>query len=193
MDAQPNPPQWAFWRHAAKAMVWEAVSLSLGIEPRTLQIYPEARGYRLLGIPDELLIEFEGRMNLARRNLGVAFTVDQHQCERGSSAEILLSQFRIWAMSLGLNVPSEFEASWPDATPKPERQKPGPKRKVRDGIANKMYDDLVSGRRTIEELERDKLTALVAAYGGSLNTDGLARKEAIAKFSEFQKSNSEKP
>jgi hypothetical protein len=56
-----------------------------------------------------------------------------------------------------------------------------------------MVADLRERRRTVEELEKDTLTALVAAYGGSPNTVGPAREKAIAEFQNSANSeNSEK-
>jgi hypothetical protein len=72
------------------------------------------------------------------------------------------------------------------------RGKPGPKPKQRNAIADRMFDDLQSRRRTPDELKGDKLAVLVAQYdGGSANTANAARTEALARFTEFLKSNSE--
>jgi len=45
-----------------------------------------------------------------------------------------------------------------------------------------MLDDLRLGRRTVEELRADTLTAPVAQYGGSPNTANQARKQALEAF-----------
>jgi hypothetical protein len=78
-------------------------------------------------------------------------------------------------------------------TPEPKKGKPGPKSLVREAIAGRMFAELPDERRTVEDLSEDTLEALVTAYGGSPNTANLAREDAIARFSEFQKAhNSEK-
>jgi hypothetical protein len=50
-----------------------------------------------------------------------------------------------------------------------------------------MLADLTSGQRTAEELEGNTLDALKTEYGGSRNTADVARKHALARFSEIQK------
>jgi hypothetical protein len=71
--------------------------------------------------------------------------------------------------------------------PTPERRR-GPKPKLRATIADKMLEDLISKRRTPEELSGDTLAALIANYGASPNTAKMARQDALAKFTEFQSS-----
>jgi hypothetical protein len=65
--------------------------------------------------------------------------------------------------------------------------RPGRKPKPRAEIADKMLADLTSGQRTAEELEGNTLDALKTEYGGSRNTADVARKHALARFSEIQK------
>lgn len=68
------------------------------------------------------------------------------------------------------------------------RRRPGPKPLARKRIIAKMLSDLSSRRRTLEQLNQDTLEALKTQYGGSPNTAGEARKEALRGFAEFQKS-----
>jgi hypothetical protein len=74
---------------------------------------------------------------------------------------------------------------------KGRHSKPGPEPKKRIGLADKMFDDLRLKRRTPEALKRDTLLALTKQYGGSPNTAKDARQDALARFAEFHKSNSE--
>jgi hypothetical protein len=76
----------------------------------------------------------------------------------------------------------------PNATQSASQHKPGPKPKVRLEIADKMFAELRDERRTVEGLEDDTLEVLVTVYGSSPNTVKHAREDAIARFSEFQKS-----
>ncbi len=76
-------------------------------------------------------------------------------------------------------------------SPPKTRRRPGPKPVLREAIIKKMLADLCAGRRTPEQLQRDTLYALKTQYGGSVNTTGTARKEALERFAEFQNSNSE--
>ena len=69
--------------------------------------------------------------------------------------------------------------------------KPGPKPALSDSIMDKMLNDLRLGLTTPEELKSFKLEALSARYGGANNTANKARKQALARFSDFQNSNSE--
>jgi hypothetical protein len=75
---------------------------------------------------------------------------------------------------------------WPE--PNRTRGKPGPKPGLRAGIAKKMLADLLSGRRTADQLKGDTLLALVAQYGGSQNTANAARQDALSQFSELSNS-----
>src|SRR5262249_46092821 len=71
------------------------------------------------------------------------------------------------------------------------RRKTGPKPELRRSIAERMLAALRSKSLTVEDLKGDTLEALATAYGGSKNTAGQARTDAIAQFSEFR--NSEQP
>jgi hypothetical protein len=55
-------------------------------------------------------------------------------------------------------------------------------------IADGMLTDLLDGKCTVEGLNRLTLESLKTEYGGSPNTAKFAREDAIARFSEFQKS-----
>lgn len=79
---------------------------------------------------------------------------------------------------------SEPEAAEPIPTvpAKPPRGKPGPPRDVRNALRDKMLTDLISRRRTLEQLRKDTHSALWAEYGGSPNTAKLARDDAIAEY-----------
>jgi hypothetical protein len=85
---------------------------------------------------------------------------------------------------------SELDAS--DRRPSKARGKPGPQPKLRESIIARMLDHLRSGHRTPGELKSDTLAVLATEYGGSPNTAGAARDEALKRFAEFHKSNSEK-
>jgi hypothetical protein len=64
--------------------------------------------------------------------------------------------------------------------------KPGPKPALSDSIMEKMLNDLRLELTTPEELKNLKLEALSARYGGANNTANKARKQALARFSQFQ-------
>ncbi len=72
---------------------------------------------------------------------------------------------------------TDIERRW-----RPAQRKTGPKPKLRTAIANKMFDDFRSGRRTQEQLTSDTLDALAAEYGGSRGTARLAREDALARL-----------
>lgn len=67
----------------------------------------------------------------------------------------------------------------------------GPRATVRQSIADRMFVALREDRLTAEGLQKMKLASLVAEYGGSINTANGARGDALDRFSEFQKNNSE--
>ena len=68
------------------------------------------------------------------------------------------------------------------SAPGSARHKPGRKPVLPQRLIEQMLDDLRLGRRTVEELRADTLTALVAQYGGSPNTANQARKQALEAF-----------
>jgi hypothetical protein len=93
--------------------------------------------------------------------------------------------FEEWFTPTNASIP----AAAPSETPllsNVRRGTPGPKPKVRKAIADKMFDDLRSNKRTLGELRGDTLAALAAHYGGSPNTANMARKDALERFSQFQ-------
>jgi hypothetical protein len=96
------------------------------------------------------------------------------------------------AMSEHVAQPASASAAIPEAAqlkagaPSKRRPgKPGPEPTLRTIIANTMFDDLRSERRTPEELRGDTLAALVQQYRGSPNTAKAAREAALARFAKF--------
>jgi hypothetical protein len=77
---------------------------------------------------------------------------------------------------------SEENADWLRKAAGKRNKCPGPLPRLRAQIRDKILEDLKSGRRSVTALKSDTLSALAAAYGGSLNTAGAARTDAIADF-----------
>jgi hypothetical protein len=88
-----------------------------------------------------------------------------------------------------VTVVKDFAPALPTQTP----SKPGPKPKIRQAIKNGILGDLASGKHSIEDLKAWSLDALAANYGGSRNTAGKARAQALEEYrSEFKSQNSER-
>lgn len=122
---------------------------------------------------------------------GTALDRSEFAPRRGRRRRLLIHPLRIaqwWPEPEGQSANQTRGQSDPGRPAKGMRGKPGPKPALRAGITEKMLTDLRSGRRTPEQLEGDTLAALVAEYGGSQNTAGNARDDALLQFSELQNS-----
>lgn len=102
-------PNWGKWGQVLDVRLWEGVALSLDIEPHPY-------GASDTDLPAEFWIsdeskELDERLFVATRNLpsagGLAFT--QIVTGDPSRSMVRLRQFAEWALSLGWNVPREFE------------------------------------------------------------------------------------
>jgi hypothetical protein len=147
--------------------------------------------------------KFEKRLALARRCLYESLPRPLNWLAvRYEEAEpiVRLRDFAVWAHSVEWDVPLELTALRSSAARRSHGPqiagsggRRGPQPKLTEKIVSTMVADLRERRRTVEELEKDTLTALVAAYGGSPNTVGPAREKAIAEFQNSANSeNSEK-
>ncbi|MGE5539630.1 MAG: hypothetical protein ACM30I_13505 [Gemmatimonas sp.] len=102
-------PKWDIWRHVPEAKVWEAVALSLDIEPRSVNIDRNSWvGGRLIFQESE---EFKSRVFLASRNLNSgAFRATALVIDQPEACGAVLSEFANWGISVGWKVPEEFAA-----------------------------------------------------------------------------------
>jgi hypothetical protein len=96
--AEPDrAPDWHIWRHAPLVKLWEAVALSLNVEPRKVRHSPHS------WMCDSHLFEegqeFEDRLFLAERSFRRTLDAD---------TETNLPAFIAWAGSKGWELPSEL-------------------------------------------------------------------------------------
>ncbi|MBV9824417.1 MAG: hypothetical protein JO001_01860 [Alphaproteobacteria bacterium] len=179
-----NEPDWNFWRDASWVLLREAVALSVSINPYALRIGQGATGKILLGIPEEIEEEFDRRLDLAHRSLGVKLpTLDGYD---GAFSKIRLDEFLVWATALKWRLPNGLPR---DIQRQPST--PGPKPTKLNMTKRKILDELTSGKRNVEQLKADTLDALVKEYGSSRNTASKARDKAIAQFQSLGEPNSE--
>ena len=99
-------PDWRIWRNVPEVRLWEAVALSLNIDPRQVELNPHAwmSGHRsFLEAQD-----FKDRVFVAERNLGS--TLLEPINWRGADSKVRLSSFVKWAASVGWELPNELHA-----------------------------------------------------------------------------------
>jgi hypothetical protein len=125
VEREPNvdrSPQWTIWKNMPELRVFEAVALSLNIDPRKVRHNPHAwmAGKRLF-YEDQ---EFNDRFLVAERNLadiGVLNSVAAHY--KGQEPIIRLDSFVRWALRIGWPLPAELlgnrASQEPDLPPAP--------------------------------------------------------------------------
>ncbi len=99
--------EWGVWSNIPDVKLWEAVALSLNLDPRCVKVN---RNSWMVGtsVIDESP-EFSARLLVAERNLTSqklrprAFIISQpRQCD------VSLHEFSVWAISVGWNLPPEL-------------------------------------------------------------------------------------
>jgi hypothetical protein len=105
-------PKWKKWRLVPKVRIWEAVCLSLNIEPG--KIVAASEEYLITNGQRELKPqEFSDRMLVALRNLTAAITAVNPPFAEARSLKdywISLAEFAMWAASSPWQIPPELEA-----------------------------------------------------------------------------------
>lgn len=100
MQQPDRRPNWEKWRHVPYLKPWEAVALSLDIDPGHVRINEHS------WMVDRLLFneakDFQDREEIAKRNLGVSLKSTFHG--------IAMAEFAAWALSIGWKTPKEFAA-----------------------------------------------------------------------------------
>jgi hypothetical protein len=105
----PRDPDWSVWRNLPKVQVWQAVALSLGVDPSAIGSYGVTRVLANKIGPD--LHEFRKRLLVAEANLGLSFMdMDLGRPVAGPKAmrDIMLSQFASWVVTTGWQLPDAF-------------------------------------------------------------------------------------
>jgi hypothetical protein len=159
---EDRKPNWEKWRHVPNTKIWEAVALSLNIDP--WEVRP-ASG-RIPGGPlifDEGQ-EFNDRIFVVDRNLatGAGPTPQIAAVDDPPSCVVSLCEFATWAHSLGWDVPLEFAALL---------------RAEQDGVRDeaevkaKIVMPKVAKEKPLGTRERDTLRTIIAALANAAKTD----------------------
>lgn len=104
---QWRKPNWAKWRFIPTLALWQAVALSLDIDPDKVKTSVES----YLIVDDIVFSEprqFTDRIDVARGNLGHGLVGLSH--ENPTSTKVNLAQFAAWAFSIGWTIPRELDA-----------------------------------------------------------------------------------
>jgi hypothetical protein len=104
-----NKPEWAFWCLLPAVKMWEAVALSLDIDPR--QFLPHPAGGGSGGVAVSLIQPpiFSERLDLANRCFG-GEPLPAVQILPGGEPKVTLQAFTRWAIGIGWPVPQELVA-----------------------------------------------------------------------------------
>lgn len=117
---QDRTPNWGKWRHVPNVELWEAVALSLDIEPNLVKLHCD--GWRSNAHFFEESELFDERIFVAERNLSTGgalkpMTVVEHRAR----CQVSLASFAAWACSINWEIPQQLaethavtqSASWP--------------------------------------------------------------------------------
>jgi hypothetical protein len=116
-------PNWETWRGVPNVMIWEAVSLSLDIEPS--KVSQEPTGWNGTSRKINESEEFKNRAFMAVRNIGQdngLTPVSNYSRREPKDCQVALSQFSTWAQLIGWNIPPQLaERSPASPTPTPDQ------------------------------------------------------------------------
>jgi len=106
-EREDRKPSWTKWRHVPNVKLWEAVALSLDIEPGLVNHSPHGRMSNS-HLFDKL--EFKDRIFIATRNLSTKGPLVPIALVMGKpeSCKISLAGFSTWARSIDWDIPPEL-------------------------------------------------------------------------------------
>jgi hypothetical protein len=109
--SDPRAPDWRTWKNIPTVTLYEAVALSLGIDPKKLRLNPKMQLFNA-GKRYNEGAEFDARLFLVRRCLGESLPgpinfVDVHYND--SDPMVRLSSFVEWARSVRWELPAELQ------------------------------------------------------------------------------------
>lgn len=105
--AKDRSPNWAKWKHIPDVMLWQAVALSLNIDPDRADCYPRWTVESwVTGEPKK----FKDRLDILMANFGPRRTLKPTRISLSASAEssLQLDTFAAWAISIGWSIPTEL-------------------------------------------------------------------------------------
>ena len=102
--AHPPPPDWRAWKNVQSAHLWELVALSCNIDPNTILGWKKSvSAYRApKGFLDRLRLA-ESMLSINRGELRSV-----RDGELSEAARVELGNFRTWAETAGISLPTEF-------------------------------------------------------------------------------------
>lgn len=104
---QVPPPKWEKWRHMRDVELWEAVALSVNLEPDELPVYLGAYD-RFGDNPFKICpSEFLGRLQIANSNGGIALPIKPVHTLKARCL-VDLPTFGAWASNLWRDLPIDF-------------------------------------------------------------------------------------
>ena len=107
-NLEDRAPNWRKWRHVPNVKLWEAVALSLDIEPKFVKHGPHGWvGGSHVFSESEL---FKDRIFIATRNLSVNGPLEPTAIvvAHPEACEVSLVKFSAWARSIDWEIPSEL-------------------------------------------------------------------------------------
>lgn len=118
----PTPPDWSFWLHMPEVRLWQAVALSMSIDPDSLKHHPQGwmvgPGSGPIFTNDsfsssEQQIIFDKRLRLlvANKSVNNGFSPGTLSMDHPAYNSVRLSEFSPWAQSIGWDIPAELVAS----------------------------------------------------------------------------------
>jgi hypothetical protein len=102
-----DTPDWSFWRLVPTVTLFEAVALSLNLDPRVLVPHPRGgrpAGLSVVRIPPP---EFYFRLDLARRCINETLPAAK---PRYGEEHVTLQCFTKWSIGFGWDIPPDLEA-----------------------------------------------------------------------------------
>lgn len=124
MPAKPKYPNWPVWLNVPKWAAWEAVALSLNIEPRETLTNRDAWMGGSSDFPHDEGPDFDDRLEVLRRNMST-FELVTINMGRPDYCEIRPGEFVAFAKKLGWTLPPELaDVSQPPAAAKPAADPP---------------------------------------------------------------------
>jgi hypothetical protein len=104
---EQHKPDWAFWRVLPAVAPWEAVALSMDVEPRKLLAHPYGGGASGVAVSLIPPLGFSERLELANRCIGSEMLPGVEPLS-GTEPTVSLQTFATWAAGVGWPLPEEL-------------------------------------------------------------------------------------
>lgn len=171
-------PNWSKWQNVPEIKLWEAVALSLNIEPRKIKDYPYENIHMFADIQ-----EFEDRLFVAERNLGQGKRLTAAVINAATPVDTLIPipKFVAWAISIQWQMPEQLaNLASGDSVP-PEFDEHSPTYPLELDLA------LQAWRAVSKRKEKGKPKARLRAWLNANTTLSNEAKERIATVANWDK------